>query len=99
MHIHAAFYINGQRHRKAWCFWKYTRDIWEKVTEGEGYAHHCEPKPCYQVHGERVINYSEKKSHSDMKCILSYLGKDSQRAERRIYQISNIPSARQIGLK
>lgn len=99
LHIHAAFYINGQLHRKVWRFWEYIRDIWEEVTEGEGYAHHCEPKPYYPVPGERVIEYSDEDGRSDMKYILSYLGKDSQRTERRIYQISDIPTARQIGRK
>ncbi|WP_272671565.1 MULTISPECIES: hypothetical protein [Providencia] len=98
-HIHAAFYINGQRHRKVWRFWEYISDIWEEVTEGEGYTHHCEPKPYYPVPGERVIEYSDEDGRSDMKYILSYLGKDSQRTERRIYQVSDIPTAKQIGRK
>ncbi|WP_272572350.1 inovirus-type Gp2 protein [Providencia sp. PROV258] len=98
-HIHAAFYINAQRHRKVWNFWEYIRDIWEEITEGEGYAHHCEPKPYYRVRGEQVIKYSDKEGRRDMKYILSYLGKDSQRTERRVYQLSNIPTARQIGRK
>ncbi|GAB1437297.1 inovirus-type Gp2 protein [Providencia sp.] len=98
-HIHAAFYINGQRHRKVWHFWEDIRDIWEEVTEGEGYAYHCEPKPYYPVRGERVIKYSDEDGRSDMKYILSYLGKDSQRTERRIYQVSDIPTERQIGRK
>ncbi|WP_272691243.1 rolling circle replication-associated protein [Providencia sp. PROV132] len=99
LHIHAAFYINGQRHQKVWSFWEGIRDIWDEVTEGEGYAHHCEPKPYYPVPGERVIEYFDEDGRSDMKYILSYLGKDSQRTERRIYQISDIPTARQIGRK
>ncbi|MDH2365722.1 MULTISPECIES: inovirus-type Gp2 protein [Providencia] len=99
LHIHAAFYINGQRHQKVWSFWKDIRDIWDEVTEGEGYAHHCEPKPYYRVHGERVIKHSDEKKRSGMKYILSYLGKDSQRTERRIYQLSDIPTAKQIGRK
>lgn len=99
LHIHAAFYINGQRHQKVWSFWENIRDIWDEVTEGEGYAHHCEPKPYYPVRGERVIKHSDKKRRSGMKYILSYLGKDSQRTERRIYQLSDIPTAKQIGRK
>lgn len=99
LHIHAAFYINGQRHQKVWRFWEGIRDIWEEVTEGEGYAHHCEPKPYYPVPGERVIEYSDEDGRSGMKYILSYLGKDSQRTERRIYQLRDIPTAKQIGRK
>ncbi|EPO5263782.1 inovirus-type Gp2 protein [Providencia rettgeri] len=98
-HIHAAFYINGQCHQKVWRFWEDIRYIWEEVTEGEGYAHHCEPKPYYRVRGERVIKHTDEKKRSGMKYILSYLGKDSQRTERRIYQLSDIPTAKKIGRK
>ncbi|WP_272692480.1 hypothetical protein [Providencia sp. PROV164] len=32
-----------------------------------------------------------------MKHILSYLGKENQRTERRVYQVSDIPEAKQRG--
>lgn len=37
-HVHAAFYLNGQRHRKVWCFWEAIQSLWEDITDGEGYA-------------------------------------------------------------
>lgn len=87
-HIHAAFYINGQRHRKVWCFW-------EATTGGEGYAHRCEPKPHYRVRGEWLVAFSDKKGRQGMQYILnilSYLGKQSQRPGRRIYRVSAVPA-------
>lgn len=91
-HIHAAFYINGQSHRKAWCFWKSIQSLWEDITDGEGYAHRCEPKGHYRVRGERVINFSDRRGREGMQYILSYLGKQSQRTERRIYRVSAVPA-------
>ncbi|MEP9232399.1 hypothetical protein ABKT30_09680 [Enterobacter hormaechei] len=91
-HIHAAFYINGQRHRKVWCFWESIRDLWEDITNGEGYAHRCEPKGHYRVRGERVISFSDNRGREGMQYILSYLGKQSQRTERRIYRVSAVPA-------
>lgn len=97
LHIHAAFYINGQRHQKVWHFWQDIRDIWEKVTENEGYAHHCKPKEYYCVHGEQVICHLDVERRAGMRHILKYLAKQSQRTERRVYQVSDIPTATQRG--
>ncbi|QCJ71566.1 hypothetical protein C9446_18015 [Providencia heimbachae] len=97
LHIHAAFYINGQRHQKVWHFWQDIRDIWEKVTEDEGYAHHCEPKEYYCVHGEQVICHLDVERRTGMRHILKYLAKQSQRTERRVYQVSDIPEVKQRG--
>ena len=92
-HIHAAFYINGQRHRKVWCFWEAIQSLWEDITDGEGYAHRCEPKGHYRVRGERVVSFSDSKGRQGMAFILSYLGKQSERTKRRIYRVSAVPPA------
>ncbi|ENR5390302.1 hypothetical protein PWM41_001005 [Providencia rettgeri] len=97
LHIHAAFYINGQRHQKVWHFWQNIRDIWEKVTEDEGYAHHCEPKEYYCVHGEQVICHLDVERRAGMRHILKYLAKQSQRTKRRVYQVSDIPETKPRG--
>nr|WP_302824654.1 inovirus-type Gp2 protein [Hafnia alvei] len=91
-HIHAAFYINGQRHRKVWGFWEAIRELWEDITDREGYAHRCEPKGHYRVRGERVVSFSDNRGRQGMTYILSYLGKQSQRTERRIYRVSTVPA-------
>ncbi|MEG0866485.1 MAG: hypothetical protein RSG77_05465 [Hafnia sp.] len=90
-HIHAAFYINGQSHRNVWRFWKAIQSRWEDITDGDGYAHRCEPKEHYRVRGERVINFSDRRGREGMQYILSYLGKQSQRTEREIYRVSAVP--------
>ncbi|MCU6208175.1 rolling circle replication-associated protein [Enterobacter cloacae] len=90
-HVHAAFYLNGQRHRKVWCFWEAIHSLWEVITDGEGYAHRCEPKGHYRVRGERVISFSDNRGREGMQYILSYMGKQSQRTERRIYRVSVVP--------
>ncbi|HGN1704581.1 TPA: hypothetical protein ACKRTE_000385 [Providencia rettgeri] len=97
LHIHAAFYINGQRHQYIWPFWEGIRDLWEAMTNGEGYAHRCEPKSHYRVRGEQTISHDDDKGRHGMKHILSYLGKENQRTERRVYQVSDIPEAKQRG--
>ncbi|WP_447088787.1 hypothetical protein ACOTR2_02010 [Enterobacter asburiae] len=90
-HVHAAFYLNGQRHRKVWCFWEAIQSLWEDITDGEGYAHRCEPKGHYRVRGERVVSFSDSRGRHGMTYVLSYLGKQSQRTERRIYRVSVVP--------
>ncbi|QNQ55473.1 inovirus-type Gp2 protein [Serratia liquefaciens] len=92
-HVHAAFYINGQRHRKVWLFWEQIKYLWEIITEHEGYAHRCEPKPFYRVRGERVVTTSDVQGRGGMQYILSYLGKQEQSTTRPIYQVSPVPVA------
>ncbi|GKX39189.1 inovirus-type Gp2 protein [Pectobacterium versatile] len=89
-HIHAAFYLNGQKHRKVWAVFEDIRDIWANVTEGDGYAHRCEPKEHYRVKGEWVTSYDDDEGINRMLYILSYLSKQDQKTERIIYQISEI---------
>lgn len=91
-HVHAAFYLNGQRHRKVWCFWETISAQWEDITDGEGYAHRCEPKGHYRVRGERVVSFSDNRGRQGMQYILSYRGKQSQRTKRQIYRVSAIPA-------
>ena len=91
-HVHAAFYLNGQRHRKVWCFWEAIQSLWGDITDGEGYAHRCEPKGHYRVRGERVVSFSNSRGRQGMAFILSYLGKQSQRTARRIYRVSAVPA-------
>ncbi len=91
-HIHAAFYIDGQRHRKIWLFWERIRACWERITELEGYAHWCEPKSCYRVRGGRVVAASDVRGRGGMQYILSYMGKQEQRTTRPIYRVSSIPA-------
>ncbi|ELY3098586.1 TPA: inovirus-type Gp2 protein [Serratia marcescens] len=92
-HVHAAFYIDGQRHRKVWLFWEQIKHLWEIITEHEGYAHRCEPKPFYRVRGERVVAASDVRGRGGMQYILSYLGKREQRTARPIYRVSSVPVA------
>jgi len=96
-HIHAAFYINGQEHRKIWEFWEQIKDQWGKITEGQGYAHRCEPKPHYRVRGEWVVSFSDKQGRQGMQYILSYLAKQSQRTRYPIYQLSTVPAPSRRG--
>lgn len=89
-HIHAAFYLNGQKHRKVWAVFEDIRDIWANVTEGDGYAHRCESKEHYRVKGEWVTSYDDDEGINRMLYILSYLSKQDQKTERIIYQVSEI---------
>jgi hypothetical protein len=50
------------------------QSLWEDITEGEGYAHRCEPKGHYRVRGERVVSFSDSRGREGMEFILSYLG-------------------------
>ncbi|ELY1861804.1 hypothetical protein [Serratia marcescens] len=91
-HVHAAFYIDGQHHRKIWLFWEQIKHLWERITELEGYAHRCEPKSCYRVRGERVVAASDVRGRRGMQYILSYMGKQEQRTARPIYRVSTVPA-------
>ncbi|WP_213734495.1 rolling circle replication-associated protein [Citrobacter freundii] len=96
-HIHAAFYIDGQCHRKVWCFWEAIRELWDEITDGEGYAHRCEPKAHYRVRGERVTSYDDVKGRKGMQYILSYLSKQDQKDEKVTYQLSYVPATSRRG--
>lgn len=97
LHVHCAFYIDGQKHRKAWSFWEAISQYWKAVTQGGGYAYHCVPKPQYRVRGERVVSFSDRRGRKGMRYILSYLAKQEQRTERPVYFASRVPEAIQRG--
>lgn len=91
-HIHAAFYLNGQKHRQVWTVFEALRDTWKYVTWEEGHAHRCEPKEHYKVRGEWVTAYDDIKGRKNMRYILSYLSKQEQKTLGVICQLSDIPA-------
>lgn len=91
-HIHAAFYLNGQKHRRAWTVFEALRDTWKYVTWGEGHTHRCEPREEYRARGEWVTAYDDIKSRKSMQYILSYLSKQEQKTLGVICQLSDIPA-------
>lgn len=97
IHIHAAFYLDGQRHRKIWNTWEAIKSLWMGITVGEGYAHRCEPKIHYRVRGEWVIRHDDNKGRGGMQYILSYLSKVDQKEGGLIYRVSDIPAKKQRG--
>jgi len=96
-HVHAAFYLNGQKHRKVWTVFVTLRDIWKDVTWGEGHAYRCEPKEHYRVRGEWVTAYDDARGRRRMQYILSYLSKEAQKSLGVICQLSDIPAASVVG--
>lgn len=96
-HIHAAFYLNGQKRRRVWTAFEALRDAWKYVTWGEGHAYRCEPKEHYKVRGERVTAYDDIKGRRGMQYILSYLSKQDQKSQGVICQLSGIPAAHSAG--
>jgi len=90
-HIHAVFYLNGQKRRKAWPAFELLREIWEKITEGEGLAFRCAPQAHYKVQGERVTAYDDYSGRQDMQYILSYLSKTDQKNGKAIGHWSEVP--------
>ncbi|MEH3399602.1 inovirus-type Gp2 protein [Enterobacter cloacae] len=91
-HIHAAFYLNGQKHRRAWTVYETLRDTWKYVTWGEGHTHRCEPREEYRARGEWVTPYDDIKGRKSMQYILSYLSKQEQKTLGVICQLSDIPA-------
>jgi hypothetical protein len=91
-HVHAAFYIDGQRYRKAWPFWEQIQSRWDDITKGDGYSHRCEPKSFYRAKGEWVVAASDTQGRKGMQYILSYLAKLSQCTERPVYWLSFVPA-------
>lgn len=96
-HIHAAFYLNGQRHRKIWPTFKALQALWSEVTAGEGQAYRCTPQQYYKVQGERVTSHCDTKGRQGMQYILSYLSKQDQKDEKVICQLSDVPAASRRG--
>lgn len=97
IHIHAAFYLDGQRHRKVWNTWQAIECLWGDITNGEGHAQWCKPQEHYRVRGERVICHDDDKGRNGMTYILSYLSKVDQKEGRLIYQFSDIPERSRRG--
>ncbi|UTI07587.1 inovirus-type Gp2 protein [Enterobacter hormaechei] len=91
-HIHASFYLNGQKHRRAWTVYETLRDTWKYVTWGEGHTHRCEPREEYRARGEWVTAYDDIKGRKSMQYILSYLSKQEQKTLGVICQLSDIPA-------
>ncbi|EJD9017060.1 inovirus-type Gp2 protein [Salmonella enterica subsp. enterica serovar Newport] len=96
-HIHAVFYLNGQKHRRAWTVFEALRDTWKYVTWGEGHTYRCEPKEHYRVRGEWVTAHDDTGGRKGMQYILSYLSKQAQKSRGVIYQLSDIPAAPAAG--
>lgn len=97
IHIHAAFYLDGQRHRKIWNTWQMINSLWSDITEEEGYTHRCTPQSHYRVRGEWVIRHDDRKGRNGMTYILSYLSKVDQKEGELIYQLSDIPERSRKG--
>lgn len=97
IHIHAAFYLDGQRHRKIWNTWQIINSLWIDITEEEGYTHRCTPQSHYRVRGEWVIRHDDRKGRNGMTYILSYLSKVDQKEGELIYQLSDIPERNRKG--
>ncbi|HBW1982410.1 inovirus-type Gp2 protein [Klebsiella quasipneumoniae] len=91
-HIHAAFYLNGQKHRKIWPTFKTLQTLWSEITREEGCAYRCTPQTYYKVQGERVTSHSDMKGRKGMLYILSYLSKQDQKGEKVVCQLSDIPA-------
>ena len=96
-HIHAAFYLNGQKHRRAWTVFEALSDTWKYVTWGEGHTHRCEPKEHYRVRGELVTSHDDARGRRGMQYILSYLSKQAQKSLGVICQLSAIPAPQTAG--
>lgn len=97
IHIHAAFYLDGQRHRKIWNTWQMINSLWIDITAEEGYTHRCTPQSHYRVRGEWVIRHDDRKGRNGMTYILSYLSKVDQKEDELIYQLSDIPERNRKG--
>lgn len=91
-HIHAAFYLNGQKHRKTWNAFLSVTELWDDITDDAGYTHWCNPLKYYDVQGERVTSWDNNTGRDDMLYILSYLSKKDQKTDKIIFQCSDIPS-------
>ncbi|EIS0960118.1 inovirus-type Gp2 protein [Salmonella enterica] len=97
IHIHAAFYLDGQRHRKVWNTWLAVKSLWKDITSREGNVNWCRPKPHYRVRGEWVTCHDDDIGRNGMTYILSYLSKVDQKEDRLIYQLSEIPARSRRG--
>ncbi|TKU94871.1 inovirus Gp2 family protein [Citrobacter sp. wls617] len=97
VHIHSAFYLDGQHHRKVWNAWQTINSLWEDITAGEGYTHRCKPQSHYRVRGEWVITHDDEKGRRGMSYILSYLSKQEQKEDELIYRVSDIPERHRKG--
>ncbi|MDM3196618.1 inovirus-type Gp2 protein [Raoultella ornithinolytica] len=91
-HIHAVFYLNGQKHRQVSTVFETLRDTWKYVTWEEGHTHRYEPKERYRLRGEWVTAYDDIKCRKNMQYILSYLSKQEQKTLGVICQLSDIPA-------
>jgi len=88
LHVHAVFYLNGQKHNNPYMLVRIIGDEWSASTNDEGYFHHCRNKKAFVASVERVVDHRNTDDINDLRYIISYLAKTTQK-ETGIYMDRN----------
>ncbi|HDM8356044.1 TPA: hypothetical protein ACGE8L_004712 [Yersinia enterocolitica] len=78
-HVHAVFYLNGQKHNNAYLTVRFIGDEWARHTSNEGYFYHCKSKKEFVASIERVVDHRNNEDINNLRYIISYLAKKNQK--------------------
>lgn len=97
-HVHALFFLNGQKHREDITWAKIFRDYWEKITKQQGCTYICNmQKEKYRHCGIGLLHYADKEKRQNLQLVVNYICKTDQffwfsnLAGARSFQISQLP--------
>lgn len=80
VHFHVMLYVNGQRHQSPVKFIDTAFEVWESITENEGYVHVCEPDDSrYRVKALRMIQHWDDNAGRALRYVLDYFAKQCQK--------------------
>lgn len=91
LHVHAVFYLNGQKHNNPYMLVRMIGDEWAACTDNEGYFHHCKNKREFVASVERVVDHRNPEDINNLRYIISYLAKNSQKGIGVYVDKNNIP--------
>lgn len=78
-HIHAVFYVNGQAHQKSYPISRLIGGLWQKITNGDGFFHICEPQDKFEFNLGKVVDHRDETAIDGIRYVISYLAKDVQK--------------------
>ncbi|MEI7377864.1 rolling circle replication-associated protein [Dickeya chrysanthemi] len=97
IHVHAIFYLNGQKHQKSFPFIRQIGELWQKITSNEGKYEYCKPKDYHKDNINRLVNYSNKDEVDSLRRIASYLAKESQKNSYLVWGYNEVPEPARQG--
>lgn len=91
LHAHVVVWLNGHTSRKPYVYAKKASELWEDITQGEGFLYRCEYKGNYLADIRTPVEYNIPTSIINIRYILSYLAKEAQKEKVYWYLCNEVP--------